>query len=80
MKTPRDVSGKELVKLLKVYGYEAVSQNGSHIKVTTGKNGQHHIAIPNHDPVKLGTLTGILAEVARHFGQTKEVVRQTLFG
>lgn len=79
-KTPRDVSGKDFVKALKVYGYEVVSQNGSHIKVTTTQNGQHHIAIPNHNPVKVGTLNGIMLEVAKHFGLSKEVVAQMLFG
>ncbi|MBO0931098.1 type II toxin-antitoxin system HicA family toxin [Fibrella aquatilis] len=80
MKTPRDVSGKDLIKLLKRFGYEVVSQNGSHIKVTTEQNGQHHIAVPNHDPIKIGTLNGILSEVARHFGLAKDEVAQTLFG
>lgn len=79
MKIPRDVSGKELIKALKVYGYEVAGQNGSHIKVTTQQNGQHHIAIPNHNPVKIGTLAGILSEVAKHFGITKEEVIRTLF-
>jgi predicted RNA binding protein YcfA (HicA-like mRNA interferase family) len=80
MKIPRDVSGKDLIKALKAYDYEVVGQNGSHIKVTTESNGQHHIAIPNHNPVKIGTLTGILSEVAKHFGIPKEEVVQTLFG
>ena len=80
MKIPRDVSGKELIKALKVYGYEVVSQNGSHIKVTTEQEGQHHIAVPNHNPVKIGTLTGILSEVASHFGISKEEVVRMLFG
>ena len=80
MKTPRDVSGKNLIKLPKRFGYEAVSQNGSHIKVTTEQNGYHHIAVPNHDPVKVSTLNGILSEVARHAGVMKEEVAQTLFG
>jgi len=52
MKSPRSLSAKELIKLLKVYGYESVSQKGSHIKVTTQNGGQHHLAIPNHDPLK----------------------------
>ncbi len=79
MKVPRDVSGRELVKSLRAYGYEVVGQNGSHIKVTTEQNGQHHIAVPNHNPIKIGTLTGILSEVARHFDITKEEVMRTLF-
>ncbi len=80
MRIPRDVSGKDLIKALKTYGYEAVTQNGSHIKVTTEQKGQHHIAVPNHDPIKLGTLNGILLEVAKHFDTTKEEVIRALFG
>lgn len=80
MKIPRDVSGKELIKALKKFGYEVVGQNGSHIKVTTERNGQHHIAVPNHNPVKIGTLMGILSEVASHFAISKEEVVRTLFG
>ena len=78
-KTPRDVSGRELAKALTVYGYEVVSQNGSHIKVTTVQNGQHPVAIPNHNPVKVGTRNGILSEVAKHFSITKEEVMRVLF-
>ena len=35
MKIPRDISGSELVKLLKKYGYEPTRQVGSHIRITT---------------------------------------------
>ena len=80
MKTPCDVSGKDLVKTLKAYNYEVTGQNGSHIKVTTEQNGQHHVAIPNHNPIKIGTLNGILSEVAKHFGIIKEEVVRVLFG
>jgi predicted RNA binding protein YcfA (HicA-like mRNA interferase family) len=80
MKTPRDISGKEVIKALKVFGYEVVRQNGSHIMVTTHQNGEHHLAIPNHNPVKVGTLNGIVANVAAHFKLTKDEVMQKLFG
>ena len=66
MKLPRDLSGSELVKALRALGYERVRQDGSHIRLTTEQNGQHHVTVPNHDPVKLGTLTGILKAVAAH--------------
>ena len=79
MRTPRNISGKELVKLLKVYDYEIVRQNGSHITVTTERNGQHHLAIPNHDPIKTGTLNGIISRVALHFKIEKQEVFNTLF-
>jgi predicted RNA binding protein YcfA (HicA-like mRNA interferase family) len=66
VKLPRDLSGSELVKALRGLGYERVRQDGSHIRLTTEENGQHHVTVPNHDPVKLGTLTGILKAVAAH--------------
>jgi hypothetical protein len=36
--------------------------------------GQHHITIPNHDPIKLGTLSAIVREIAQHLNLTKEQV------
>ena len=80
MKTPQDVSGKELIKTLKVFGYEVVRQNGSHIMITTLQKGEHHLAIPNHNPLKVGTLNGIFSNVAIHFQLTKEQVIRRLFG
>ena len=51
MKVPRDLSGQDLIKLLKPYGYLPTRQSGSHIRLSTEVNGQHHITIPNHDPL-----------------------------
>lgn len=82
MKIPRDCSGQELIKALKIYGYAVVRQNGSHITATTQLNGEHHIAIPNHNPLKIGTLNGIISRVAIHLGEgyNKERVLRELFG
>jgi predicted RNA binding protein YcfA (HicA-like mRNA interferase family) len=79
MKSPRSLSAKNLIKLLKVYGYEVVSQRGSHIKVTTQQNGEHHLAIPNHDPIKIGTLNAILRQVAEHLDKSREDIFKELF-
>lgn len=46
MRLPRDVSGADLVKVLKQLGYESTRQTGSHIRLTTRENGTHHITIP----------------------------------
>ncbi|MES2427234.1 MAG: type II toxin-antitoxin system HicA family toxin [Bacteroidota bacterium] len=67
------------MKSLKIYGYETVSQRGSHIKITTQQKGEHHLAIPNHDPIKVGTLNAILRQVAEHIGKSKENVLEELF-
>ena len=79
MKLPRNISGQELVKILTKLGYEKVQQKGSHIKVTTNTNGQHHLAIPNHSPIRTGTLNSILRQVSNHFGKTKEEIIDILF-
>mgnify|MGYP001586639809 CR=1 FL=1 len=49
MKIPRDLSGQDLVKALKKLGYIPTRQTGSHIRITTLDNGEHHVTIPNHD-------------------------------
>jgi predicted RNA binding protein YcfA (HicA-like mRNA interferase family) len=41
MKIPRSLTGLELIKLLKPFGYEVVRQTGSHIRIQTIQNGQH---------------------------------------
>ena len=79
MKLPRNISGKELVKLLEKLGYQNIRQRGSHIQVTTQINGEHHLAIPNHNPIKTGTLNSILRQTANHFGKTKEEIMEILF-
>ena len=66
MKLPRDVSGTDLVKALRVLGYLESRQTGSHIRVTTAENGNHHVTVPKHDFIKLGTLSSILDDVASH--------------
>lgn len=78
MKIPRDLSGSDLVKVLRAFGYERVRQDGSHIRLTTQRAGQHHVTVPNHSPIKLGTLTGILKAVAAHHKLTVEELMRTL--
>ena len=80
MKIPRDLTGQDLIKYLKPYGYAVTRQTGSHIRLTTEQNGQHHITVPNHDPLKIGTLSAILADVATHLNKAKEELMQELFG
>ncbi len=80
MKIPRDVGASELIKLLKPYGYTVTRQNGSHIRLTSEQINQHHITIPNHQPLKIGTLSAILSDVANHFGKSKEEFLKELFG
>ena len=79
MKTPRDITGAELSKALRKFGYEFSCQVGSHIMLETQLEGQHLVVVPNHNPIKVGTLNGIIGDVADHFGMTKEEVIMKLF-
>jgi predicted RNA binding protein YcfA (HicA-like mRNA interferase family) len=78
-KLPRNLSGKELIRSLKKLGYSQTRQVGSHIRLTTEENGTHHITIPDHSPMKIGTLSGILKEIADHFEISKEELLDQLF-
>lgn len=80
MKVPRDLSGLELVKALSGVGYQVSRQTGSHIRLTVDKPAQHHITIPAHDPLKVGTLSAILGDVAGHLKITRDELLQKLFG
>jgi predicted RNA binding protein YcfA (HicA-like mRNA interferase family) len=66
VKTPRNLSGHEFANALRVLGYEKVRQDGSHIRMTTQLNGQHHVTIPNHRALRVGTLNALLKMVAVH--------------
>ncbi|MGI8883229.1 MAG: type II toxin-antitoxin system HicA family toxin [Pyrinomonadaceae bacterium] len=72
MKLRRNVSGEDLVKALRVLGNEISRQTGSHICLTTGENGTHHITIPNHSPVRIGTFAAILDDIAEHFKMSRQ--------
>jgi len=57
MKLPRNLSGERLTKELRKLGYELTRQTGSHIRLTTQQNGEHHLTIPK-GPRKNNQLTG----------------------
>jgi predicted RNA binding protein YcfA (HicA-like mRNA interferase family) len=79
MSIPRGVSGSDLIKAAALFGYETTRQSGSHVRLTTQKNGIHHITIPLHQELKVGTLNGILTDIAEHFSLSKKEVVATLF-
>jgi predicted RNA binding protein YcfA (HicA-like mRNA interferase family) len=79
MKIPRDITANDLLKALKLFGYEIVRQKGSHIRIKTELNGEHYETIPNHKPIKIGTLNAILNNIAEHFDMTKEESIEQIF-
>ena len=78
MRLPRDISGCELASRLSAYGYNITRQIGTS-SPDHYPSRRHHITIPNHDPLKAGTLNGIISDVAEHFGVVKDKVARELF-
>ncbi len=76
---PRDITGDDLAKALARLGYEATRQTGSHVRLTTQQDGEHHVTIPKHRPLRVGTLNSILTEVATHVDKTRDGLLAVLF-
>jgi predicted RNA binding protein YcfA (HicA-like mRNA interferase family) len=80
VKLPRDISGEDLLRSLEKYGYKATRQTGSHIRLSsTIKGTEHHITIPRHGTLKIGTLNNIINELASYLELEKQVLLKQLF-
>lgn len=82
MRLPRDLSGKELaVMLRRQHGYRIVRQRGSHMTLDTTIDGvSHRVTVPLHRVLRVGTLSGIVADIAAHVDKSRDDVRAELFG
>ncbi len=79
MKLPRDLSGAQLAKVLARVGYSTTRQTGSHLRLTTASPSEHHVTIPLHDPLRVGTLAAILADIAAHQEISRDELLDRLF-
>jgi len=80
VRLPRDLSGKDLARALRALGYDITRQTGSHLRLTTRLEGEHHVTIPLHDSLRAGTLAAVLADVAAHFGMSRDEVIVRVLG
>ena len=80
MKLPRDLSGEALAILLGKYGYRVTRQTGSHMRLNTNYKGtEHHLTVPKHKPLRVGTLSSIVSEAAAYLEMDKESLANELF-
>jgi predicted RNA binding protein YcfA (HicA-like mRNA interferase family) len=81
LKLPRDLDGKKLASLLHRYGYRITRQTGSHIRLTCSAKGtEHHVTVPAHREIRVGTLHVILRDVAAYLDMEQAQLRDELFG
>ena len=79
MRLSRSLSGKDLIKALEHLGYKVTRQTGSHIRMTCAHPSQHHVTIPNQGPLRVGTLSAILSDVAKNLKTNKNELVSRLF-
>ena len=79
MRLPRDLTGAQLIRALSQLGYTPTRQTGSHVRLTCQSPAQHHVTVPLHDPLRIGTLAGILAAVGDAQGLTRDALLSRLF-
>ena len=53
-----------MIQILEGIGYRVIRQKGSHVRLRHEGPPAHSITVPRHNPLKTGTLHGILLEVA----------------
>jgi predicted RNA binding protein YcfA (HicA-like mRNA interferase family) len=79
MKLPRDLSGEQLALALGRLGYQLTRQAGAHMRLTTTNPSEHHVTIPNHDSLRIGTLAAILRDIAEFHGMSRDDLLDVLF-
>ena len=81
MKLPRDLSGAQLVKILcRDWGYRVAHQEGSHIILQTDSPLCQRLSVPNHNPLRVGTLNSIIRAVSGHKGVERQQLLEMLRG
>jgi predicted RNA binding protein YcfA (HicA-like mRNA interferase family) len=74
------ISGHELIRLLRRYGYEPTRQVGSHIRLQSSLRGYpHQVTVPDHRSLRIGTLSAILSDVADYLNIERSNLELELF-
>lgn len=58
----RTFSGREIIKVLRSFGYRPVSRSGSHVRLryeNPNTGAVRNVDVPMHDEVRIGTLRSI---------------------
>ncbi|MCI5108573.1 MAG: type II toxin-antitoxin system HicA family toxin [Candidatus Pacebacteria bacterium] len=62
----KSLGSKEITKILESFGFEAISQKGSHIKFARQTSFQRQVlTIPNHKNIDKGTVKAIFNQASR---------------
>lgn len=63
----RVLSGKEVIKILELFGFEIVSSKGSHVKLRRVSNGERQVLTwPNHKDLDKVTIRAIYNQASKY--------------
>jgi len=64
----RVLSGREVIKILSKFGFEVVSQRGSHVKLrrVLPDGTKQTLTVPLHEELDRGTLKAIIKQASRY--------------
>ncbi len=57
------ISARECIRTLRHGGFEVKRQSGSHIVIAHKDDPTRSTVVPNHNPIKIGTLRGIIRDL-----------------
>ena len=79
MKTPRNIYGRDFADhLIRSWNFREVRQTGSHIILRTEEPLARTISIPDHKPIRPGTLRNLLDDIAFHKNVSIQDILQKL--
>ena len=67
----RVLSGKEVMRILSKFGFEAASQRGSHVKLrrVLQDGTKQTLTVPLHEELDKGTLKAIIRQASRYVSE-----------
>jgi predicted RNA binding protein YcfA (HicA-like mRNA interferase family) len=71
MKLPRDINGEEAARALQRLGFVRTRQTGSHLIM---RNQGRTVVVPQHKPLKPGTLKGIISQAGLTVEEFMEIL------
>ncbi|MEY3825686.1 MAG: hypothetical protein RLZZ148_498 [Cyanobacteriota bacterium] len=68
----KQLSGKDVIKILAQFGFTIHSQRGSHIKLRRAiSEGKETLSIPNHRKLDLGTCYAIFKQASQYIPESE---------
>ncbi|MFM5888799.1 MAG: type II toxin-antitoxin system HicA family toxin [Dolichospermum sp.] len=65
------LSAQEIIEIFNQFGFEIISQKGSHIKLRRlGENGKETLTIPNHKQLDSGTCRAIYRQASKYISES----------